>query len=190
MGGNAANGSIAAMKLKESFVRNTKNVRGRAVGFKIDEVRLPNGKIATREYLDHPGAVAVVASLNGRILMVKQYRYPVKEETWEIPAGKLDANENPLACARRELEEETGYRAGRMRKMTSFWPTAAFANELIHIYFADRLTKGTSNPDEDEFLACRAWPEKELFRAIATGKIRDSKTLIGLLAYRARIFGG
>src|SRR5688572_8865424 len=114
------------MKMKETFLRRKKDIRGRAVGFRIDEIRLPNGKRALREYLDHPGAVAAVALLGNRVLMVRQYRYPVGQETWEIPAGKLDPQENPDACVRRELEEETGYVAGRIRKLLSFWPTAAF----------------------------------------------------------------
>lgn len=179
--------------MKETFVRRKKDVPGRAVGFRIDEVRLPNRKLATREYLHHPGAVAVVALVGKRALMVRQYRYPVGQETWEIPAGKLDPGENPRACVRRELEEETGYVAGRVRKLLSFWPTAAFANEIIHIYVADRLKPGTAKPDEDEFLACRPWPLKKLYAAIQSGKIRDSKTIIALLAYRtfgARTSGG
>ena len=181
------------MKMKETFVRRKKDIRGSAVGFRIDQVRLPNRKLATREYLDHPGAVAVVAVVGKSAIMVRQYRYPVQQETWEIPAGKLDAKEDPLACVRRELEEETGYVAGRVRKLLSFWPTAAFANEVIHIYVADRLKAGKANPDEDEFLACRAWPLRKLYEAIERGKIRDSKTIIALLAYRNfgfKIFGG
>lgn len=173
------------MKHKERFVRRKTEVRGRAVGFRIDEIRLPDGKPAVREYLDHPGAVAVIALIGDRVLMVRQYRYPVGQETWEIPAGKLDAKEKPLDCVRRELEEETGYRAGRVRKLLSFWPTAAFANEVIHVFVADRLTKGVANPDDDEFLSCRAWPLKKVYAAIERGGIRDSKTMIGLLAFRA-----
>jgi len=173
------------MKLKETFIRRKKEVRGRAVGFRIDEVRLPNGKTAVREYLDHPGAVAVVAVLGKKVIMVRQFRYPVGVETWEIPAGKLDRKENPLDCVHRELREETGYTAGRVRKLISYWPTAAFANEVIHIYIADRLKAGTADPDDDEFLTCKAWPLKKLYLEIGKGRIRDSKTLIALLAYRA-----
>ncbi len=173
------------MKLKETFIRRKKEVRGRAVGFRIDEVRLPNRKTAVREYLDHPGAVAVVALLGDAVLMVKQFRYPVGVETWEIPAGKLDRKEDPLACVHRELREETGYTAGRVRKLLSFWPTAAFANEVNHIYVADKLKPGEADPDEDEFLSCQAWPLKKLYSEMKKGRIRDSKTLIALLAYRA-----
>lgn len=172
------------MKLKEHFVRNKAHVQGKAVAFRIDEVRLPNGKTAEREYLDHPGAVAVVAVTNGRVLMVRQYRHPVGRVTWEIPAGKLDKGENPLACVKRELEEETGYTAASLRPLVSFWPTAAFANEVIHVFVAEKLRKGKANPDEDEFLLCEAWPLAKAYREIASGNIMDSKTLIAIMAYR------
>lgn len=171
--------------MKETFVRRKKEFKGRAVGFRIDEVRLPNGKIATREYLYHPGAVAVIALLGDKVLMVRQFRYPVGVETWEIPAGKLDAKEDPLDCIHRELREETGYTSGRVRKLFSFWPTAAFANEVIHLYIADKLKPGKAQPDDDEFLTCKAWPLKKLYAEIRKGRIRDSKTLIALLAYKA-----
>jgi ADP-ribose pyrophosphatase len=151
-------------------------------------VRLPNGKTAIREYLDHPGAVAVLASpAPGKILMVKQFRHPVREITYEIPAGKLAMGENPLACVKRELEEETGFRAKKIKRLISFWPTAAFANEIIHIYLATGLVKGKQNLDEDEFLGCEAWPLAKILRYIKTGKIKDSKTQVGILAYSAFI---
>lgn len=184
---------MRAMKIKnqtkERFLKNERSFHGKAVGFKIDTVRLVNGARATREYLDHPGAVAVVAIPKpGHIIMVHQYRYPVAQMTWEIPAGKLDKGEKPEACVRRELEEETGYKAGRIRKLLAFWPTAAFANEVIHIFVADRLTRGQANPDEDEFLSCQTWPLKRLYRMIEKGQIQDSKTIIGALAYRFKNF--
>ena len=169
--------------MRESFIRRVKDVRGRAVGFRVDRVRLPNGKVGSREYLDHPGAVAVVPLLpGGKVLLVRQHRYAVGEDTWEIPAGKLDKGERPAACAARELEEETGYRAGRLTKLLSFWPTPAFANEIIHIFLAENLRKGRAQPDEDEFIEEKSWPLAKLRAAIRAGKIRDSKTLIGIMA--------
>lgn len=173
------------MKLKEKYLRRLKQVRGNAVNFRIDQIRLPNGKKAMREYLDHPGAVAVIAFISpSKILMVKQYRHPVREVTYEIPAGKLAKGENPLACVKRELEEETGYRAGRIKRLIHFWPTAAFANEVIHIYIADRLKPGVFRPDEDEFLGCEIWPLQKVLKAIRSGKIKDSKTIIAALSAR------
>ena len=145
----------------EKYSKTKMMYQGNAVGFRCDEIILPNGKKAAREYLTHPGAVAVVPFLDSprkkplaqcRIIMVEQFRYPVGKLTIEIPAGKLSPKENPLKCVERELQEETGYRAKKINRLISFWPTAAFANEIIHIYWADQLTAGPSNPDDDEFL--------------------------------------
>lgn len=176
------------MKLRETYIKRLKEIRGRAVGFRIDQVRLPNNKPAIREYLDHPGAVAVLPILSpGKVIMVRQFRYPVNEITLEIPAGKLDKGEPPLKCVNRELEEETGYKAGRVQKLLSFWPTAAFANEAIHIYTAENLKKGHPHLDEDEFLRCEEWSLKNLFTEINEGRIKDAKTIIALLAYKKRL---
>lgn len=165
--------------------------RGRAVGFRCDEVLLPNGNKGVREYLDHPGAVAVIPFLDSpfkvplekaRVVMVRQYRYAVGEVTEELPAGKLDGNENLMACLKRELKEETGYTASRFEKLLTYWPTPAFANELIHIFWADGLKSGRMSPDDDEFLARSVDTFGNLMKKIKTGKIRDSKTMLGLLA--------
>jgi ADP-ribose pyrophosphatase len=118
--------------------------------------------------------------------MVRQFRYPVNTLTLEIPAGKLDRGEAPLSCVKRELEEETGMKAGRIRKLLSFWPTATFANEIIHIYIAQGLKPGRLNPDADEFLTTETWSLKKLYREIDAGRMKDAKTLIALLAYRSR----
>jgi ADP-ribose pyrophosphatase len=175
------------VNLVEKTVRRRRVHKGRAIDFWVDTVRLPSGGTATREYIGHPGAVAVVAVKKGgkdpSIVFVRQYRHPVKEVTYEIPAGKLDPGEPLLSCVRRELEEETGFRAKRVKKMLSYWPTAAFADEIIHIYAAEQLFDGTFNPDEDEFIKPVLLPLSRAFRMIRSGKIRDSKTIIALLAY-------
>lgn len=130
----------------EKRVRRREVYRGSSVNFRADLIRLPNGKTAIREFMDHPGAVAVVPLLpGGRVVLVRQYRYPVGETTYEIPAGKLHKGENRLACVRREMQEETGYTARSFKPLVAYWPTPAFANELIHIYVARGLT-----PREDE----------------------------------------
>lgn len=178
------------MKMKETYLRRTLDIRGKAVGFRIDDVTLPDGGIAKREYLDHPGAVAIIPLLNkNNVIMVKQFRYAVDEVTLEVPAGKIDPNEPPLKCAIRELTEETGYTAKKITKILSFWPTAAFANEIIHVYVAEGLTPGNSNPDDDEFLSCEVWPLKKLYAEIKKGKIKDAKTLIALMALKTGLFG-
>ena len=171
------------MKLKEFFIKKNAHVHGKAVDFRVDQIRLPNGKKATREYLDHPGAVGVIPLIGkDKVVLVRQYRYPVKEVTWELPAGKLAKGEHPLPCVKRELQEETGYTAKKYKKLIAFWPTAAFANEVIHLYIATGLTSGQNNPDDDEFIDCAIWPLEKAYRAIQTGKIKDSKTIVGLLA--------
>ena len=177
----------ARKDLEEVRVRRRLVYRGRAVCFRADRIRLPNGNRAVREFMDHPGAVAALPLLGPRtIVLVEQYRYPVGTTTLEIPAGKLAPGEAPLRCLRRELREETGYRAARIRHLAQFWPTPAFSNELLRIYLAEGLTPGPSSPDEDEFLRVVRLPLAEALRRVGDGRIKDSKTVIALLTYRAQ----
>ncbi|MCX5782253.1 MAG: NUDIX hydrolase [Elusimicrobia bacterium] len=173
------------MNLKEKLYKRNRIYSGKAVGFSADKITLPNGKIAIREFLEHPGAIAVLPFLkNGKIILVKQYRYPIKKITYEIPAGKLDKGENPVKCVQRELEEETGFKAGKIKKMFSFWPTSAFSNEIIHIYSAKDLRLAKKNPDDDEFIEHIEIPFKKALQWVKSGKIRDSKTVIALLFWQ------
>jgi ADP-ribose pyrophosphatase len=172
------------MNLTEKFIRRKKEVSGNVLTFRIDEVRLPNGRIGSREYLDHPGAVAVIPFIDKKnIVLVQQHRYPFHTDTWEIPAGKLARRENPLLCAKRELREETGFKAGRIKKILSYWPTVAFANEVIHIYAVHDLKAGHAAPDEDEFVRTKVWPYNKALEAVRRGIIKDAKTIIALLAW-------
>jgi len=169
--------------LIERFVGKKTIWRGRAVDFRVDTVRLPNGKKATREYLDHPGAVGVLPFVDrDTVVMVRQYRHPVGEVTLEMPAGKLDKGESALSCVKRELREETGYTARKMRPLLRYWPTPAFANEILHLYVATGLKAGEMKTDDDEFLHCVTVPFKKAVRMALNGEIKDSKTIIGLLA--------
>jgi ADP-ribose pyrophosphatase len=147
-----------------------------------------SGRTITLDVVLHRGAVAVVPLLNGsardpEILFVRQYRHPVGETTWEIPAGKLSSGEKPLSCVRRELEEETGFRARRVKRMLSYWPTSAFANEVIHIFRAEDLHPGKFNPDADEIIEPVRLPLSRALRMIKSGRIKDSKTIIALLFF-------
>lgn len=170
--------------LVETLIKKVPVYKGKSVNFNVDRIRLPNGSEATREYIDHPGAVGVLPFLDAKtVVLVRQYRYPVGEVTLEMPAGKLDKGEKPLACIRRELREETGYTARSIKPLIDYWPTPAFANELLHLYVAKGLKPGDSKPDEDEFIQAVAMPFREALSLVKSGKIRDSKTVIGLLAY-------
>ena len=173
-------------KYEERFKKTVHLYSGKAVGFRADQIHVPHGQIAQREFMVHPGAVGILAlPAPDKILLVKQYRYPVHLFTYEIPAGKLSVGEKPLACVRRELEEETGYRANKVSKLVSFWPTAAFSTEVIHLYLATDLVKTQVNPDDDEFLEILTVSPRQIERWMRSGKIRDSKTLIAYLAWKS-----
>ena len=170
-------------RLTETLVRENLVYEGKSVNLRVDEIRLPNGRKAFREFLDHPGAVGIVPFLaDGSILLVRQYRHPVGRVTLELPAGKLDKGEAPLVCARRELREETGYSARRFTPLLKYWPTPAFSNELLRLYVAEGLSPGRSRPDADEFLEVVRMPFKKALDLVRSGEIRDSKTALGLAA--------
>lgn len=147
------------------------------------EVELPNGHRSARDIVRHPGAAAVVAlTESGKIVLVRQYRTAIDRVTVEIPAGKLDPGEDPLDCAKRELHEETGFRAGRIRFLTSIVTSCGFCDEIIHIYLATKLEFDAPNPDDDEFVNVDLVPLHELIDAVLDGKIEDAKTVVGALA--------
>lgn len=171
--------------LVEKRAKKNTVYKGKMVDWCCDDVILPNGGKATREYMDHPGAVGVVPVLpDGRIVLVRQYRYPVEEVTLELPAGKLDHGEDPLTCVKRELAEETGYTAATITPLLDYWPTPAFANEVLHMYVAEGLTPGTMAPDHDEFIEKTEMPLDDALALCRSGRIKDSKTLIALMAYK------
>ncbi|SFL81077.1 NUDIX hydrolase [Pelosinus propionicus] len=147
-----------------------------------DQVELPNGKKASREYIKHPGAVAIVPiTKEGNIVLVRQYRYPIGKVLLEVPAGKLDKDELPDKCALRELEEETGYVANNLKKMASIYTTPGFTDEIIHLYRAEDLIFSKPSPDEDEFLDVETYTKEEIKEMIADGRINDAKSMLALL---------
>lgn len=153
----------------------------------VDRVRFPDGSEGEQVLIHHPGASAVVPFLSDiqgkdpQVLLLKQYRYAVADTLWEIPAGRLEPNEAPLACAHRELKEETGCTAARMELLTSMWTTPGFTNEKIHIFMASELTRGSANRESDEFIEVVPTPLTSALRMIEAGEITDAKTIIGLL---------
>ncbi|CUH94046.1 hypothetical protein P22_0108 [Propionispora sp. 2/2-37] len=168
-------------KLDEKFVKSAFVYDGCLLKVYADTVVLPNGKKARREVVRHPGAVAVVPVLgDGRIVMVRQYRYPVDGTLLEIPAGKLDPGESPDHCVLRELSEETGYIAGITRKLTAIHTAPGFSDELIHIYLAENLEMTRQHTDEDEFINVEIYTKEELRDMISRGLITDAKTIVGL----------
>ncbi|MDK2835415.1 MAG: ADP-ribose pyrophosphatase [Thermosediminibacterales bacterium] len=170
------------MFFKEKTI-STKNIyKGKIIDVKIDTVLLPNGKKSTREIVKHTGAVAVIPILdNGKLVMVKQFRKPIEKINLEIPAGKLEPNEKPLECAKRELSEETGYISDKLKYILSFYTTPGFSDEIIHLFLAQDLKKHQSSHDEDEFLEIVEVPFKTVLDMIYKGEIRDGKTILGVL---------
>jgi len=161
--------------------------KGRSFSFKTDEVELPNGKKTTRDIVDHPGAVAIVPVLDdGRIVLVRQYRYATGKDLLEIPAGTLERGEAPDTCARRELKEETGYTAGSMKKILSMYMAPGYSNEVIHLYLATELKAGKQGTEEDESITCELYGPDELLGMMEKNVIEDAKTIAGVLSYLTR----
>lgn len=168
--------------LQETLLDSVPIFAGKIINLRLDSVQLPNGKKTTREVVEHPGAVAVVPVLsNQHIVLVKQYRHPVGEVTWEIPAGKLESKEAPEVCAERELEEETGYRAAEIKKITAFFTAPGFTDEIIHLYIAEGLEQTAQQTDSDEFIDVMTVPHVEALAMVQRGEIKDAKSIIGIL---------
>ena len=165
--------------LREERISGEDICGGIFLKMKRDKIALPNGEEAVREYLTHPGAVAIVAILDdGRVLLERQYRYPIAKACIEIPAGKLEIGEDHLLCAKRELEEETGYTAKKWSYIRRIHPVISYSTELIDIYLAEDLVPGKSHLDDEEFLDVFAAPLEQLIGWIEDGEITDVKTTI------------
>ena len=168
--------------LKEDKISSTQIFSGKLIDLYLDNVRLPNGKKSTREWIDHPGAVCIVPILdNGNILLIRQFRYGPREEFIEIPAGKIDKNEDPLKCGLRELEEETGYKSNKLTFLTNIHPAIGFSNEKMWMYLAEELELSKKKLDEDEFLELLPTPFEKALEWVFSGKITDVKTIIGIM---------
>ncbi|MBN1776833.1 MAG: NUDIX hydrolase [Clostridiales bacterium] len=170
-------------ELKETFVSEETRYTGKVFTVRERMVELPNGKQVVRELVYHHGAAAVVpVDADGTVTLVRQYRVAHDQVMLEIPAGKLDsASEDPLECARRELEEETGLKAKNMTFLTHMAPTPGYDTEFVDIYLATELTEGRASPDEDEFLQVERMPLTEAAERVMHGELSDAKTAVGLL---------
>lgn len=168
--------------LWEKTIKSETIYNGKVVHLRKDEVTLPDGKRSMREIIEHPGAVVILAESNqGKLIMVKQFRKAVEEVLLELPAGTVEPSERMIACARRELEEETGYQAKSWEKIYDFYSTPGFCNEKLILYFARNLIKTKPNADHDEFIEVIEIDKEKTRSLLQKKQIRDAKTLIGIL---------
>ena len=161
---------------------------GRVVDLRVDSVRLASGRSGVREVVEHGESVVIVpVSDDGNVLLVRQHRYPVGETVLEAPAGKVDAGETPLECARRELREEIGYDAETLRSLGWFWASPGFCTEKMHAFLATDLTYSPLEPDDDEAIETVALPARQAVEQARAGCLRDSKTIAALLMAAAAL---
>ena len=170
------------MELFEKKIDSKKIFDGKIVKLFVDTVELPNGQLATREIVRHPGAVCVLPLTDdGEAIMVKQFRYPFNEVMLEIPAGKLEIGEDPYEAVLRELEEESGVVAKKVEHIGELYTTVAIFDEKIQIYLARERTYTNSHPDEDEFLECERMAFDDLYQMCMDGRVQDAKTVAAVL---------
>jgi ADP-ribose pyrophosphatase len=172
----------------ETVLASERVYEGRILNLRVDEIRTPTGVEALREIVENGSAVAmVVLDDQQRVVLVRQYRHAVRSLVIEVPAGKLDGDEDPLEGAQRELREETGLRAGRMERLGSFYPAPAWSTEFVYLYLATDLTLGPAHPEDDEAIELLHVPLAEAIEMIHSGEITDGKTMAALLLAQQRL---
>ncbi|MDR2590893.1 MAG: NUDIX hydrolase [Oscillospiraceae bacterium] len=170
------------MKFFEKQLESKTVYEGIIVNIRRDIVELSNGKKSEREIVEHPGGVGIVAITDEqKVLLVRQFRYPMQEETLEIPAGKLEYGEDPYLCAVRELSEETGYIAGRYIDFGPMYPSPGGNGEILYLYLALDLQKGEMHPDEGELLSLEQYDFDEVIAMIMRNELKDAKTIVGIM---------
>lgn len=170
------------MDFIETTLSRSTAFQGTLLRLEVDAVRLPDGSEAHREVVRHPGGVAVVAVTHDRqVLLVRQFRYPYSAMLAELPAGKREPGEDPLTTGKRELEEETGYRADTWVPLGTLYPTPGCCDEVDHLFLATNLTAAEAHPDQGEFLTLEREPLDRLVAQVMAGQIPDAKTQIGIL---------
>ena len=176
--------------MKEKTIASKTIYDGKILSLKVDTVLLPNGKETTREVVVHPGAVTIAAVTdNQEVIMIKQFRYPAGKILWELPAGKIDAGEDPKDCALRELAEETGFGARETKHISTFYTTPGFSDEIMHVFWAGNLYPDKKIPDDDEFIDIHKIPLKKAVEMVVSGEITDGKSIAGILLAKAHLSG-
>lgn len=174
------------MDFEEKKIKGELVYDGKLLKVYRDEVLLPNGKTSYREYLLHHGASCILARLpNGKFIVEKQFRYPFHTVLYEFPAGKCDAGENPEQTAIRELEEETGYLAHKIKLIGKIYPTVAYSSEVIHLYYAEDLEKTKTHLDEGEFVEVVEMTFEEIMELLKNGEFNDGKSIACIAYYNA-----
>lgn len=173
------------MRHFEKKLESTRLYQGKILNLRRDRVELEDGRTAFREVVEHNGGVAVLAAdEEDNLLFVSQFRYPFEEVLLELPAGKLEKGEDPAQCGRRELLEECGCEASIFEPLAVLYPTCAYNNEIIHVFYAAGLTEGAQHLDPGEFLTVQKIPLSKAVELVLEGKIPDAKTQLGILKYK------
>jgi len=168
--------------LEKKFLSSTYIYKGKIIKLRQDKVKLPDGKETTREIVEHPGAAVILALTDDqKIIMIRQFREAANEVLWELPAGKVEDGEDLVRCAKRELEEETGYYPRKIKKLLSFFSTPGFCNERLTLFLAEDLEERSKNEDDDEFIQVKNLKISEVLKMIKGNVIKDAKTIIGIL---------
>jgi ADP-ribose pyrophosphatase len=172
--------------MKYTIKKSDNIFSGKVFDIKVDEIEYDSGTGGVREVVIHPGgAVTLPLTDEGKIILVEQFRYPFQHKVLELPAGKLDEGEDPQICAVRELEEETGYKSGTVKKLGAIYTSPGFCTEILHLYLAENLSEGTQNREEGEVdMEVFEFSPEEIEEKIAAGEIVDSKTICGMYYYR------
>ncbi len=171
------------MNFKEETIDSKLIFNGKIIKVYLDHVKTPYGNLAEREHIKHNGGVAILAIVDNKIIMEKQFRYPYKEVIYELPAGKLEPSEDSYSAGLRELEEETGYKAQKLISYGCIYPTVGYSNEIIYLYKAEGLSKSEQHLDKDEYVELLYLDEQEIKQLLKDNKIKDSKTICLLSKY-------
>ncbi len=171
--------------LQEKVIKSRHAFQGKILNVRVDQVELPDGSSSEREVVEHPGGVTIIpVTPEEKIMMVRQYRIATEEVLLELPAGKIDGQESAEEAARRELKEETGYYGGDFQHLFDFYTSPGYSSELLHLYLAENIHQGKREPERGEFLKTEKISIERIPGLIFSGKIEDSKTIVGLLALR------